>query len=273
MPNHRKIGFDENIANSCYQTASFVSLFLYPSKPIRRCLRQRSTRLKEKTSLERQAGDFLRQQAEYLGERQGQLSTRSFLRIRDHLCPIDYVQDFSGSGPNDIAEWTEAMLRLLNVPKLLHMRPVQQESTYILNVPIAAQQSVQQAVDNYFALNNPSLSQTPPLLLINLQRSARKTRLGNWITNNYRISLTSSLKLSVRQKQPLFNLASVVVMDRDRSHYAAYISDSRDWFYFSDIGGVYQKVTVCPDQRPVSNRHHISMLCNAHLLVYTLSAN
>jgi len=263
MPSHArlKLGFDENVDNSCYQTASMVALFLFPSQHVDRLLRQRRARSRHRSAEERRAQEFLQTTAQQLSERRGQLSTQRFLELRQLLSSISYAEQFAQDGPNDAAEWIDTMLRLLAVPTLLPL-------SHMLHICIAPRQSVQSALDNHLA-QCPALPQTPPLLLLNLQRNARKTRSGLYISENYRIQLNSELSVSVRGRIRRFSLRSVIAMNRYRTHYLVYVRDRHDnWFLFSDINGEYQRLPqINLDAEPLTQQH-ISMLCNAHLLVY-----
>ena len=261
-----RIGFDGNRENSCYQTASFVSLFLFPSPHIKRLLNTRTARLRNRSTAENSARRFLINEIDKIKDGQ-QISVEGFLRLRNFLKDVPYAKEFSTSSQNDAAEWLEAMLQVLGQSSLICLSPNNQKSL-ILNLPIQANQSIQSA----FEQSETHFSTPPPLLLINLQRPIKTTKLGSVVSRNDPVRIDPWIKISVGPKTIEFSLSSAIVMNPARNHYSAYVQrpDDKQWFFLSDINGLCQQLSPKFQEGILnsSSLKHQSLRRNAHLLIY-----
>lgn len=271
MPKTIKLGFDSNVENSCYQTASMVALFLFPNPYLQRVLKRRKASLHRLSPEKKRANEFLISTAIELNQQTHQLSTFEFLDLRKHLKQIPEAQDFSTNSPNDIVEWLEQLFEILQFPAFLQFKPNQ--AYYIVNLFLSVGQSVQSALNIYWQDNRIVLKNRPPLLVLYIQRepvrsSSNSSRGGQLITKNYRISIQPDLQV---ENQRSFQLCSIITMNRQRNHYCCYVRDPRSdqWFFFSDIGGEFKMIPDfdLTDERP--SKHVISVLCNAHVLIYS----
>lgn len=270
MPKSRlKLGFDQNLDNSCYLTSTMAALFLSPSKLLQRFINRRQTRQKNLRH-QQLARMHLLDTARNLASQEGQLSTEYLLAVREHLRQLDFAQQFSTQGPNDAVEWLEILFKIIDLPPLLNFAGKSGQS-HILNLPVGIGQSLQQCLDEILA--DQRLLFAPGLLLINVQRLIKQTRQGSVVTQNYRIQIEQELSFSIRTRSQTYQLQSIVTMNQRRDHYCAYVWHHKRnrWLFLSDIGGQCQELpaSFTPNLSESSSKQTVSISCNAHFLVYS----
>jgi hypothetical protein len=261
-----KLGFDANIRNSCYQTASMVALFSFPSRFIHRRLYLRK---RQKQIHFAKAKDLLLATAQQLARADQQLSTLTFLQVRQELADVPCTWQFSTSDPNDAAEWIQNLLTIMDFPEFLVWRP--HMSSHILSIGVKPLQRVQVALDSVLLEHNLQFTQQPPLVILNIQREL-VWHEGRMQTQAYKVRLDSRIRLKVKTREHVYVLSSVIVMNEERNHYATYLRKpfTRQWFFFSDIGGEFRALQPNFALESMKSVDSLFIARHAHVLIYAI---